>query len=339
MSTLFNGDTLLKSQNGTDPKWFQNTQRRTITNHLVPKRKAGLQITAKKDLKNTKSSTPTEYNLVNFGLSQRNLTGLDKYDTSSGDISKYQDTLTELVVPSNGDDLPPGRSIYDLNDEVLISLNRPSNQNANSFINKDPKSFSNAFGAAAVAVEPKKATPLTDESAVVVFGYPEVLSSQIIAHFQELGNVLEPFEGKHKNTSFLKERDHHLVPILSGPSWVKITYDNPASAVDALQENGSVFNGAPLGVIPYLKAVVEKLQKRKLTDEEDVGQLDVDALPKAVDPVETGDNTYLKRLDIKDGSALFLKANSDPSKPDEKKDDKIGLVGRATRFLFGFNEL
>lgn len=376
----------------SQPTWFQNPKRRTIPNHLVPKRKSGFQLTStstsKKDSKNKKdllqSNDSSQFNLLSFGASQRkaltssgtfdgtnNVGSL--YDTSLGDISKYDktfnDTLTDdFPLYSNGDDLPPSRSIYDLNDEVLISLNKPANQHADAFINKDPKNFNNVFNrdgnlnknSEQTKEDTLQSNPLQNgETAILVFGYPESMANQVILHLQEFGTILEEFEVTKQKNSLLKHYQNNngnikpqIVPILSGRSWVKITYDNPSSAIDALQENGCVFNGVLLGVIPYSKNSIEKLQKRKLTKEEDIGggveyQLNTFDNTQKKDDAIVGDSndvqgSYITRLDIKDGSNFFLQSNStDPTKSesDKKKEENLGLAGKLFRYFFGFNEL
>lgn len=399
MSTLFgsgvygdkNNSSIIASSN-SDPKWFQDTKKRTIANHLVPRRKAGLQVATtevkgtNKNTKNTKNllgltSEDKEYNILSFGVNQRKAlttgSSLDIYDTSSGNL--LHDTVNDTIVEdftlyNNNDDLPPSRSIYDLNDDVLISFNKPTNQNTDSFINKNPKSYNNAFSKLDDTTESAKITPkdqepsnLTNpldhsESAVLIFGYHESLVNQVIAYFLELGTILEPFEvnkSANNNARFLlneTSQDRKKVyPIFSGESWVKITYDNPSSAIDALQENGNVFNGAIIGVVPYTKDTVEKLQKRTLSPNEDIGggielSKSIDHPNAKLDSgnglmADASDIPYVKRIDIKDGSGFFLKATnnttSDPTKTEaEKKDsEKLGIVGKTCKFLFGFNEL
>lgn len=396
MSTLFgsgiNSSTGGIASGNSDPKWFQDTKKRIITNHLVPRRKAGLQVAAttakggnKKDTKNTKnllglSSEDNEYNILSFGVSQRKAlttgSSLDIYDTSSGNL--LHDTANESLAAdfnlyNNNDDLPPSRSIYDLNDDVLISFNKPTNQNTDSFINKNPKNYNNAFSQFDDSNEPSKIAtkdkepihnPLDhSESAVLIFGYHESMVNQVIGYFLELGTILEPFEvnknANNNNARFLfneTSQDRKKVyPIFSGESWVKITYDNPSSAIDALQENGNVFNGAIIGVVPYTKDTVEKLQKRTLSANEDIGggiELSKNIEhPNAKSDSVTGlmsdsnDIAYVKRVDIKDGTGFFLKATnnaaSDPTKTEaeKKNDEKLGVVGKTFKFLFGFNEL
>lgn len=379
--------------NNNQPAWFQNPKKRTIPNHLVPKRKPGFQIlsssASKKDADDKKdalrSNNSSQFNLLSFGTSQRKaLTSsgtIDRnnsvgslYDTSVGDISKYEKTLNDTLTDdfplyNNDDDLPPSRSIYDLNDEVLISLNKPANQHADAFINKDPKNFNNVFNrddtlnnsSEQKNEESLKSNPLQNgESAILIFGYPESMANQVISYFQEFGTILEEFEItkqkntllKHYQTNKGSNKQHQVVPILSGKSWVKITFDNPSSAIDALQENGCVFNGVLLGVIPFSKDAIEKLQKRKLEKGEDIGggieyQLNSFDKSKKGDNGTTGDSndiqgSYITRLDIRDGSGLFLQPNStDPTKSeaDKKKEENLGFVGKVFRYFFGFNEL
>lgn len=378
--------------NNKQPAWFQNPKKRTIPNHLVPKRKSGFQLTStstsKKDAdtKNDtlKSNNSSQFNLLSFGASQRKaLTSsgsLDRtnsvgslYDTSVGDISKYEKTLNETLsddfsLYNNDDDLPPSRSIYDLNDEILISLNKPTNTHADAFINKNPKNFNNVFNKddsfnsnqEQVLEENLKSNPLQNaESAILIFGYPESMANQVISYFQEFGTILEEFEVTKQKNTLLKyyqtnnnpNKKNQIVPILSGRSWVKITFDNPSSAIDALQENGCVFNGVLLGVIPYSKDAIEKLQKRKLEEGEDIGggiEYQLNSFDKSKKPDRiTGDSNdiqsnYITKLDIRDGTSLFLNPNStDPTKSEEdkKKEENLGVVGKVFRYFFGFNEL
>ncbi|CUM62932.1 uncharacterized protein PRCAT00000492001 [Priceomyces carsonii] len=365
------------SADDLNPTWFQHSKRRTIPNHLVPKKKAGFQIASSTSSKGTKkntlapSSSSNQFNLLSFGSQQRKSLSqggtFDSnstvfYDSTSGDISKYDDTINETIhedypeYPTN-DDVPPSRSIYDLNDEVLISLNKPAHH-ADSFINKDPKNFNNVFSKHDLEIDegkPKEKSaslnPLShSESAILVFGYPESMSLQVIQHFMEFGNVLENFEinNSKKPTLASHTSQKKIVPIFSGRSWIKITFDNPASSVDALQENGSVFNGVLLGVVPYTKDAVEKLEKRKLSDEEDIGSgidLPVPANRTRIEnenEVADLSSSYMTRLDIKDGAGLFLKSegnSNDPSKSSNNKNEKLGILLKLTKIIFGFHEL
>lgn len=415
MSSLFSQTNANGTVATPQPTWFQNHKKRVIPNHLVPKKKPGFQIAASATSKSKKdselgkssssgssssalfSSSNDQFNILSFG-SQLRKSGtvslangiVDRrssvgtlFDTTANELTRYDETFNETVVDdlyntslSYGEDMPPTRSIHDLNNEILISLNKPVQQ-IDSFINKDPKNFNNVFnrdGATnediadgairKVSVEERRASinPMVhSESAILVFGYPESLSNQVIQHFKEFGDILEKFEVNQKVNSLLNNSSQvkgKIVPIFSGNNWVKITFDNPASAVDALQENGVVFNGVLLGVIPYSKNAIEKLQKRKLTDSEDIGGGNIDLSTLNVNLNEEKDDTkksntaapnaqanpttYTTRLDVKDGSQFFLKADGDQLKNNNNnkaKDEKLGLLGSVTRYIFGFHEL
>ncbi|WPK24540.1 hypothetical protein PUMCH_001818 [Australozyma saopauloensis] len=372
------------AQNGTessDPAWFQTTNKKVVSNHLSLKKRLGFQLSAvagKKDSKTnnsdpTKSVSQSEFNVVSFGTKshKNSIAGADTLLM----LQNGDDTVLEtddIPLYNNSEDLPPARSLYDLNDEVMISLNRPV-QHTESFINKDPRKYVNVFSKEELPTKLEeeknslKNSLLNSEAAVLVFGYPEHMANQVIARFLELGTVLEKFEAakesgsttRHTLSTFAgsfpqameaSKNDSRVVPIFSGHSWVKITYDNPASALDALQESGSVFNGVLIGVIPYTKEAVEKLLKRKLALLEDIGS-GVSAFSNTANP--KGDNgilgdkselqsAYSKRLDIKDGSGLFLTSqnnNTTAAKGDPKANQNLGLWGSISNYLFGFHDL
>lgn len=126
--------------------------------------------------------------------------------------------------------------------------------------------------------------------AIIVFGYPEYLSIEIIKFFQSFGRILEKFDTTSitstNNNNNIKEvlinlantnnnnnTANKIVPIFSGKHWIKLTFDNPNSALQALQENGNVFNGSIIGVVPYHKSIIEKLENRKIfiNDDNDIG--------------------------------------------------------------------
>lgn len=378
-----------------DPTWFKESSKRVIPNHLVPKKKLGFQLTSlasKKDAESGSNATgsgsgsgfnSSDFNLISFGDKAHRNSAASFADTLALYLTgDHNDTTTnldndDLPLYNNNEDAPPARSLYDLNDEVILSLNRPT-QNTDSLINKDPKSFANVFSKReempnSTDEDKNKllVNPLQDsESAILVFGYPEVMANQVIAFFLEFGTVMEDFQAskpfKNSTATVMESmtttgafpttpgrsilRPSPPTPIFSGQSWVKITYDNPSSAMDALQESGSVFNGVLIGVVPYTKDAVEKLQKRKLTLVEDIGgglQSVSRSESSKVDKGVVGDSndmlaSYIKRLDVKDGSELFLKVKAngtDASKGNKKSTEKLGVWGSISNYLFGFHDL
>ncbi|KAK6203615.1 Nup53/35/40-type RNA recognition motif-domain-containing protein [Scheffersomyces amazonensis] len=406
-----------QQQQQPQPIWFQNQKKRIIPNHLVPKKKASFQIAASKTKKDgngngngngngtgngtgsgsgngsnreKKSSSllsSNEYNLLSFAgqqSSQQQRKLLDKVDDTSVDFTKYDETLNETLINNEDfftnfdEDLPPTRSIHDLNDEFLVSLGNKPVEKIDSFINKDPKTFENVFTRGTneskkqeSSITKESMNPLVNnESAIIVFGYPESLTNQIIQHFKEFGDILEDFESNHKSTySSLNSRHNQLskklVPIFVGKNWIKLTFDNPASALDAIQENGSVFNGVLLGVIPYTKHAIEKLQKRSITSNEDIGgnnALDLSVVkPEKLLNGNSNSNSngnsnsisnsngngiikestpsqLTNKFEMKDGSQFFLN-NGDQQKEKDAKQEKLGVLGNLSRYIFGFHEL
>ncbi|OWB70867.1 hypothetical protein B5S31_g548 [[Candida] boidinii] len=91
------------------------------------------------------------------------------------------------------------------------------------------------------------------------------------------------FSGRINNTASMKyssriadlsnSTQKKSYPIFIGKQWVKITYDNIASAIRALRENGISLDGsnAVIGVIPYTKESLEALLHSKIPNDEDVG--------------------------------------------------------------------
>lgn len=378
-----------------ESSWYQKSNKKVIPNHLVPKKKIGFQLSAvtnnKRDQLSGKRSTgkadegfkSTDFNVITFGNKTHRNSNASFQDSSLLALKDQSfdgpSETDDLPLYNYNEDLPPPRSLYDLNDDASIAVNKPIQQ-TESFITKDPRSFLNAFAGAVGASDELKAddkkilkNPLQhSEAAVLVFGYPESMANQVIAHFLEFGSILEDFEAAKSTSSSTPEdifqgpttgaffstkadetthEQQPSPPIFCGKSWVKLTYDNPSSAADALQESGSVFNGALIGVVPYTKNAVEKLQNRKLTNTEDIGGglqgLQLGDLSSKVDKGVIGDSndiqaSYIKRLDIKDGSEMFLKAlNGDSLNPSEvkKPEQKLGFVGTISNYLFGFHDL
>lgn len=381
MSSLYSKESMSQTGESNEPAWFQSHSKKVISNHLSQKKRLPFQLSSvagKKDSKTngsdrSKADGSSEFNMASFGTKthKNSASGIDTLMLIlNGDNN---DTILEnddIPLYSNSEDLPPTRSLYDLNDEVMISLNKPV-QLTDSFINKDPRQYANVFSkeeSFRSKVDDNKVLKnplLNSEAAILVFGYPENMANQVIAHFLELGTILEKFEASKDSTALAKKTlstftgsfplskgvkaETRVVPIFSGHSWVKITYDNPSSAMDALQESGTVFNGVLIGVVPYTKDAVEKLQKRKLTQQEDIGG-GVSAYSSS--PNSKGEkgilrekndiqSTYAKRLDIKDGSGLFLTSQNNGTTPakDAKSAQNLGIWGTVSNFFFGFYDL
>lgn len=340
-----------------EPSWSSYPVKRVIPNHITSKRKPGFQVsTGKKEKTKDINPATNSFNTISFGSPRKPGTAIDSrksnasnlFDTTA-DVTKFDETINKTVTDefslydTMDEDLPPSRSLFDFNDEILLDLDKPNNHNE-SFINKDPKSYSNVFNKTGISNESKsKKEPLNPlehgESAILVYGYPEHMANQIIQYFQKFGTILEDFQTKGFKTGKPKEK---MIPCFTGNSWVKITYDNPASALEALLHNGMVFNGSLIGVQPYTKDTIEKLQNRKLGDAEDIGSgIEFKSMTyENQEPVDNTDlnNTTSSRSEIKDGSKIFL--TKDNNKIDTKNNNEnLGIFGNIMKHVFGFNEL
>lgn len=124
------------------------------------------------------------------------------------------------------------------------------------------------------------------ETAVIVFGYPESISNLILTHFSHFGSILEDFEVlksssginvstlRNKSQNSTNKNESRKYPIFTGEGWVKVTYDSHASAARALQENGIIFSGSLIGCIPYSKNAVEQLASCKIDKIDNIGESD-----------------------------------------------------------------
>lgn len=107
--------------------------------------------------------------------------------------------------------------------------------------------------------------------------------------------------------------------------------------MNALQENGCIFNGNLLGVVPYHKSVIDKLEKKKVFVNEDIGngnlsmplksafeqekkssgiENQVITPPSSSSPSGANKSTYVNSLNPKEESHYFV---SSKDKKDESK--------------------
>ncbi|EDO17817.1 hypothetical protein Kpol_1043p7 [Vanderwaltozyma polyspora DSM 70294] len=215
------------------------------------------------------------------------------------DWKREDDLGTMSSLPSNWD----GSQSTNTLGESLISSARPESLNessalslgtskldtsANAFDKNNEKNlFSNQASSKfekSNKVTGSPSSPTNSEGAVIVFGYPESVSNSIITHFSKFGNILEDFQvlrsasginvstlrlcGQKLDQNVSNERKY---PIFTGDGWVKLTYDSSASALRALQENGTILGGSLIGCIPYSKEAVEQLASCKIEKIDDIG--------------------------------------------------------------------
>ncbi|CAN3358274.1 hypothetical protein DICA3_C18514 [Diutina catenulata] len=325
----------------SNPSWYQHHNRRVIPNHLEAKKKSSFQLSGdgKKSTTTQRSVVDDKFNMLSFGSNNR-----DKATNFDDSVNEtIADTVEEVTF---GDDLPPARSIHDLAHEEIVKPRKNK-----TFVSKDPSRFASIFGGPAAPQEPLS-PEVAPESAVIVFGYSECRAAEIIRYFRDCGPILEDFDtGSAPSLLIHSNSQAKIVPIFCGSSWVKITYANAESALDALQRNGQVFNGEFLGVIPYSKDAVEKIERRQLSPTEDVGALSPIVLaskaPKDAHPSQSP--SLVSKIDIKDGSKLFLHnphtnsalevLSKTSNESEVRPKEKIGWVDNVTKKLFGFYEV
>ncbi|KAI5965992.1 hypothetical protein KGF57_000700 [Candida theae] len=387
------------------PAWLQSQhvhKKRVIPNHLVPHKKSNFQISAPGGSKNKGTNeshssmlvSNDQFNVVSFGINRRNtITNghfLDRTNTSSsavfdsfgGDLSRFDDSINESFQHDDGSvkgvdkprDAPPLKSVYDL-DEDTFGISKPTRNQA-GLINKDPKEFNNLFkrfeskdGKTAKDKKQDKSKSVVDEfeNAIIVFGYPENASVQIIQYFKQFGTILENFTDLSTGNeawSLLKdlEKEPKNISIYTGSNWIKITYDNHNSALNALQENGCIFNGNLLGVVPYHKSVIDKLEKKKVFVNEDIGngnlsmplksaleqekrasrvENQVITPPSSSAPSGANKSTFVNKLNPKEEAQylITLGDKKDQNKSDDQKKPELGILKTLSNYIFGFHDL
>ncbi|CEP25232.1 unnamed protein product [Cyberlindnera jadinii] len=193
------------------------------------------------------------------------------------------------------------------------------------------------------------------ESAVLVFGYSESIANEVIAHFAKFGNVLEDFEATRTSVIFhkkLSDTPRKSYPIFTGSGWVKLTYDNKASAIRALEENGSVFHGSMIGCVPYSKDAVENIASVSISNSSNVGETDISLQTGAHHDEEPmlkfASNSH--KINLKTDDKIFVKPKSAKLGLYKSKDLKQhqlqqqsqqgnSLVNKVNNWLFGWEDL
>lgn len=179
------------------------------------------------------------------------------------------------------EDPPPTRSIYDLESSNLdlIKTDTPSDTAAD---NENALRRPSSTPSDKKGNEPSSAYNRYAGSSIIIFGFPPSLAPEVIAHFANFGTILENVDSTSRifNRTPSKGGNSHSAPILTGKNWMKITYDNPASASRALQENGFLLHDLYyIGCMP--------LTAQKLKEFENSSQASMNAAELSVDGMDT----------------------------------------------------
>ena len=188
-----------------------------------------------------------------------------------------------------------------------------------------------------------------------MFGYSESIANEVIAHFAKFGNILEDFEATRTSVIFhkkLSDAPRKSYPIFTGSGWVKLTYDNKASAIRALEENGSVFHGSMIGCVPYSKDAVENIASVSISNNSNVGETDISLETSAHHDEEPmmkfASNSH--KINLKTDDKIFVKPKSAKLGLYKSKDLKQhqlqqqsqqgnSLVNKVNNWLFGWEDL
>ncbi|SCU89938.1 LADA_0F00694g1_1 [Lachancea dasiensis] len=345
------GQSLDSSSDGSKTSWFNNPRKRTIPQSIVKRAaKAG-------PSDNSNANGPTTTTSANGGGFDAMTFGNKKAATIFNPSKKPHEPKDALpnAILIDSNEAPPSKSLFDWQREDEFGSMLPENYDSRTSISsfgskKQPGSSiaGNVFDKGATVDAPSKDSTGADkgnkpsptprsESAVIVFGYPESISNQIIIQFSKFGNILEDFEalrGKSgTNAATLRLRNKHAdengirrkYPIFTGDGWIKLTYDSPSSALRALQENGVVYGGCLIGCVPYKKSAVEQLASCKIEQTDDVGSFNLPTNPTPSPTLNVGkgdspgdmlnvdrhNGIFLnsQRIEMKDGKSLFLGGN------------------------------
>lgn len=110
-------------------------------------------------------------------------------------------------------------------------------------------------------------TKVKQEHSVVVSGYPESDSLEVIDYFSKYGEILENFEVLSKKRNNLgrflrKDESFNAVPIYVGKSWVKLTFGDRSSYLRALKEDDTVFKNYFIKVKLFNSGLLDELKTK-----------------------------------------------------------------------------
>lgn len=355
-----------RGSNTAQPSWFNNPKKRIVPSQVIKREdyeevdpESSFLISSKSP--NTKTTKgKSTFKTMTFGTRK----------TSSQDANSHVSSLQ--------DELPPTRTLQDLANEDNISsplghhhrqqLHRQGSADSSmtsTSLSKPNSSASN--NSMRFAFQPPRHTQLdlelhkqqdqqtnpkytqlpdtSNESAILVFGYPESIANQIIRHFSKFGDILEDFEAIRTDSLFFQRSSsstkRKAYPISTGNGWIRLTYANKASSIRALEESGESVHGCMIGCVPFSKLNMERIQS---------GDLDLKNFNNTVD--EPNNDEYLdfvshfkkNKIVLKNDDKIFVKSGG--KNKGEKELGKLrelkrqgGWVGYVNNLLFGWDDL
>lgn len=383
------------------PSWTSN-DRRFVPSHLSAiKQKSSFYAgdrTPERSASFTRraSTSPTmKSSLAKGGESPPSGVGGSSFGTPKPSGTKKQThTITE-------EELPPTQSIYDSRGSPFSAARRGnsagsgmrrsetfssnSSNHINNHINNNHTAARKTLRATAsfnhASNTPRKMALGNDGNlSVVVYGFPQHLTPSIVSHFSNFGEILENVEPSDASfglstTPVKRPPPGNRPPVFAGRNWIKITYDNKASVIRALAEDGSQFAGQyVIGCKPYTPSQMRDFDaiSASMLDSHDAMDLDSPIKPKAKletqqqqqqnkslypNPSASSSDRTLprttslpalngaKRLEIRDGTNTVFKQPSTKTitNPKVKKtglSEKTGWLSwtakRAEELIFGY---
>ncbi|GMM36282.1 FG-nucleoporin [Saccharomycopsis crataegensis] len=103
-----------------------------------------------------------------------------------------------------------------------------------------------------------------EKYSIIVYGYKESDSIQVIQYFNKFGEILENFEALNKKNgpsgyNYIYGGSRKILPLYLGNSWIKLTYDNQSSYLRSLKENDAVFKDYFISVVPLTTSLLNSL--------------------------------------------------------------------------------
>lgn len=233
--------------------------------------------------KNTNNKHASSFNTADRGhiaVRKASLSSLQSpvssFGTSFSGVSKPSHTKKKAIIQ---EDPPPTRSIYDIDVPSSLTISHKPDASSSSLA---PRSATPSTGAQiANAGRPKAA----DHSlSVVIFGFPSSVTPAVVAHFSKFGNIAENVDSSNRipimSTPTNKNFRAPPTPIQTGKNWLKITYDNPASASRAIQENGTIIAGQ--FVVGCIAVTAQNYKEFEIASEKSI----YSGAPSTVDEIE-----------------------------------------------------
>lgn len=284
---------------------------------------------------------------VGFGKNKKvgNKRMINKSNISVLELDSNKENILNTKLNAN-DDLPPMKSLFDIEKEMEIDFKIQQNRSNPSIIteeltrnsNEDSHVFKNLniFDRSDNIKKANESSVLTSGAdtstnelySCIIFGYPENISTQILTHFNKFGTILEDFPFLTNSTTISNKKN---LPIETGDSWCKITYDNKVSYLRALKENGTLYSGYVIGCVPNKNA---NNNNSSILNTSNIDTSHNNTTTTGISGVENKSmKSGLLVADIfqKGGVVASMEADLD----NQKESGKIS--GKVNELLFGFN--